>query len=75
MLKPISVVDVPLILEPTVSWDTDILSYFNSHMLCLEHHMMLGAKLVQVLVEITQEVKEESKAHTEEEWQALLDID
>ena len=58
-----------------LSADTDIVSYFDSHMLCLEHRMMLGAKLVQVLVEITQEVEEESKAHTEEEWQALLDID
>ena len=29
MLKLTSVVDVPLVLDPTVGWDTSILSYFN----------------------------------------------
>ena len=71
MLKPISVVDVPLVLDPTVSWDTDMLS----------PHALPGAlchawaKLVQVFVEVTQEVEEEPEAHTKEEWQALLGID
>ena len=36
---------------------------------------MLGAELVQVFVEITQELEAEPEAHTEEEWQVLLDID
>ena len=67
--------DVPLVLDPTVSWDTDILSYFDNLMLRLEHCATLGAELVQVFVEITQEVEEELEAHTEEEWQALLAID
>ena len=76
MLKPISVVDVPLILDPTVGWDANILSYFNDRMLHLEHRaMMLGARSVQVFVEITPEVEAESEAHTKEEWQALLGID
>ena len=44
-------------------------------MLSLEHYATLGAELVQVFVEITQEVEEELEAHTEEEWQALLAID
>ena len=74
MLKLTSVVDVPLVLDPTVGWDTSILSYFNGCMLHLEHCATLGAKLVQVFVEITQEVEEEYEAHTEEEWKALLGI-
>ena len=67
--------DIPLVLDPTVSWDANILSYFNDHMLRLEHHATLGAKSVQVFVEITQELEAEPEAHTEEEWQVLLDID
>ena len=71
MLKPISVVDIPLVLDPTVSWDTDM----------LRPHALPGAlchawaELVQVFVEVTQEVEEELEAHTKEEWQALLGID
>ena len=67
--------DVPLVLDPTVGWDADILNYFDDRMLRLEHRATLWAKSVQVLVEITQEFEEESEAHTEEEWQALLAID
>ena len=67
--------DIPLVLDPTVSWDANILSYFNDRMLRLEHHATLGAKSVQVFVEITQELEAEPEAHTEEEWQVLLDID
>ena len=67
--------DVPLILDPTVGWDADILNYFDDRMLRLEHRATLWAESVQVLVEITQEFEEESEAHTEEEWQVLLDID
>ena len=71
----ISVVDVPLVLDFTVGWDTNIITYFDDRMLHLEHSATLGAELVQVFVEITQAVEEESEAHTEEEWQALLAID
>ena len=67
--------DVPLVLDPTVGWDTDILNYLDDRMLRLEHRATLWAESVQVLVEITQEFEEESEAHTEEEWQVLLDID
>ena len=67
--------DIPLILDPTVGWDADIFKYFDNRMLRLEHHTMLWAELVQVLVEITQAVEAEPEAHTEEEWQVLLDID
>ena len=67
--------DVPLILDPTVGWDADILNYFDDRMLRLEHRATLWAESVQVLVEITQEFEEESEAHTEEEWQVMLDID
>ena len=44
-------------------------------MLRLEYHATLWAESVQVLVEITQAVEAEPEAHTEEEWQVLLDID
>ena len=67
--------DVPLVLDPTVGWDADVFNYFDDRMLRLEHHTMLGAELVQVFVEITQAVEAEPEAHTEEEWQILLDID
>ena len=67
--------DVPLVLDPTVGWDADILSYFNDHMLRLEHRATLGAESVQVFVETTQELEVQPEAHTEEEWQVLLDID
>ena len=42
---------------------------------CLEHSTTLGAESVQIFVEITQAVEAEPEAHTEEEWQVLLDID
>ena len=67
--------DVPLVLDPTVGWDTDVFNYFDDRMLRLEHRATLWAESVQVLVEITQEVEAEPEAHTEEEWQLLLDID
>ena len=67
--------DVPLVLDPTVSWDVNIFNYFDDRMLRLEHRVMLWAKPVQVLVEITQAVEAEPEAHTEEEWQVLLAID
>ena len=67
--------DVPLVLDPTVSWDANILSYFNDCMLHLEHSATLRAESVQIFVEITQAVEAEPEAHTEEEWQVLLDID
>ena len=67
--------DVPLVLDTTVGWDADVFNYFDDRMLHLEHCATLWAESVQVLVEITQELEEESKAHTEEEWQVLLDID
>ena len=66
--------DVPLVLDPTVGWDADILVYFDDHMLHLEHSTTLRAKSVQIFVEITQAVEAEPEAHTEEEWQVLLDI-
>ena len=67
--------DVPLVLDPTVGWDADVFNYFDDRMLRLEHRATLWAESVQVLVEITQEVEAEPEAHTEEEWQLLLDID
>ena len=63
------------ILDPTVGWDTDIFTYFDDRLLRLEHSAMLGAESVQVFVEITQVLEAEPEAHTEEEWQVLLDID
>ena len=67
--------DIPLVLDFTVGWDANILSYFDDRMLCLEHSTTLGAESVQIFVEITQAVEAEPEAHTEEEWQVLLDID
>ena len=67
--------DVPFILDLTVSWDADVFTYFDNHMLHLEHCATLGAESVQIFVEITQAVEAEPEAHTEEEWQVLLDID
>ena len=67
--------DVPLVLDFTVGWDTNIITYFDNRMLRLEHSAMLGAELVQVFMEITQVLEVEPEAHTEEEWQVLLDID
>ena len=67
--------DVPLVLDPTVGWDADVFNYFDDRMLHLEHSTTLGAELVQVFVEITQVLEAEPEAHTEEEWQVLLDID
>ena len=67
--------DVPLVLDPTVGWDANIFNYFDDCMLRLEHCATLEAELVQIFVEITQVVEAEPEAHTEEEWQVLLDID
>lgn len=67
--------DVPLVLDPTVGWDADVFNYFDDRMLRLEHRATLGAESVHIFVEITQELEEEFEAHTEEEWQILLDID
>ena len=67
--------DVPLVLDTTVGWDADVFNYFDDRMLRLEHRATLWAESVQVLVEITQAVEAEPEAHTEEEWQLLLDID
>ena len=41
--------DVPLVLDLTVGWDANILTYFDDRMLRLEHCAMLGAKSVQVV--------------------------